>query len=299
MKKQISISAIEYDIMQKEGKCVEDFSKATISNNFMFRLVMEKPELCRQLLERVLEVEIKEISYPEGEKSLEAQLTSKGIRLDIYVTLADGTVVDVEMQASDAYKKAFGKRTRYYQSVLDNDALKKGELYSKLRRTYIIFICTFDPFEDNFARYTFSTLCHENVELSLNEGVYKIFLNTQGDRHKISQALSNLMDYINNNEPNDDFTRSLQNEVELQRDDDGKRALYMTYNQTLMEMEEQGKNAGRREGRKEGRIEGIRAGRLETVLSLFRKSKLTEEEAAEEAGISVEEFKNIIAESNK
>ena len=33
------------------------------------------------------------------------------------------------------------------------------------------------------------------------------------------------MDYINNNEPNDDFTRSLQEEVELQRDDDGKRAL--------------------------------------------------------------------------
>ena len=65
----------------------------------------------------------------------------------------------------------------------------------------------------------------------------------------------------------------------------------MTYNQTLMEMEEQGKNAGR--------IEGIRAGRLETVLSLFSKSKLTEEEAAEEAGITVEEFKNIIAERNK
>ncbi|WP_297964969.1 hypothetical protein [uncultured Anaerovibrio sp.] len=77
----------------------------------------------------------------------------------------------------------------------------------------------------------------------------------------------------------------------MQRDDDGKRALYMTYNQTLMEMEEQGKNAGR--------IEGIRAGRLETVLSLFRKSKLTEEEAAEEAGITVEEFRGIIAERNK
>lgn len=154
MKKQISISAIEYDIMQKEGKCVEDFSKATISNNFMFRLVMEKPELCRQLLERVLEVEIKEISYPEGEKSLEAQLTSKGIRLDIYVTLADGTVVDVEMQASDAYKKAFGKRTRYYQSVLDNDALKKGELYSKLRRTYIILKYTQESGHNKTKGYT-------------------------------------------------------------------------------------------------------------------------------------------------
>ena len=45
------------------------------------------------------------------------------------------------------------------------------------------------------------------------------------------------MDYINNNEPNDDFTRSLQEEVELQRDDDGKRALYMIYDTTLMDGE--------------------------------------------------------------
>ncbi|ORT99297.1 hypothetical protein D081_2026 [Anaerovibrio sp. JC8] len=73
----------------------------------------------------------------------------------------------------------------------------------------------------------------------------------------------------------------------------------MTYNQTLMEIEEQGKNAGRIEGRKEGRIEGRkegrREGRIETVLSLFKKSKLTAEEAAEEAGITVEEFKKIVA----
>lgn len=81
--------------------------------------------------------------------------------------------------------------------------------------------------------------------------VVKDSLTTAADWKKY---LSNLLDNINNDEPNDDFTRSLQNEVELQRDDDGKRALYMTYNQTLLEMEERGKNAGK----------------LETVLSLFK-----------------------------
>ena len=34
-------------------------------------------------------------------------------------------------------------------------------------------------------------------------------------------------------------------------DDDGKRALYMVYEQTLMEMEEKGKIKGREEGREE------------------------------------------------
>ena len=271
---------------------MDDLRNATISNNFMFRLVMEKPELCRQLLERVLDVKISEINYPEGEKSLEAQLTSKGVRLDIYVTLADGTVIDVEMQASDSFKEALGKRTRYYQSVLDNDALKKGELYSRLRKTYIIFICTFDPFDKNFTKYTFSSRCHEDYELSLDDDVYKIFLNTQGDRHQVSRSLANLMDYINNNEPNDDFTRSLQEEVELQRDDDGKRALYMTYNQTLMEMEEKGKIKGREEGRAEGREEG-RAEVITEVAIDMLKEKLPVDMISRVTKLTVEQITEI------
>ena len=41
------------------------------------------------------------------------------------------------------------------------------------------------------------------------------------------------------------------------------------------------------EGRTEGRIEGL----LKMAVSLWKKGKLTEQEAADEAGISLEEFK--------
>lgn len=269
---------------------MKDFRNATISNNFMFRLVMEKPELCRQLLERILDTQISKIVYPEAEKSLEAQLTSKGIRLDIYVTLEDGTVIDVEMQAADSTKDTLAKRTRYYQSILDNDALKKGELYSKLRQTIIIFICTFDPFNRNFSRYTFSSRCHEDYKLSLEDGVCKIFLNTYGDKHRISRELANFMDYMNGSEPNDDFTRRLQAEVELQRDDDGRRMLYMTYSQTLLEMEAKGIEQGIKQGFKQGIEQGIEAGMLKTLRDLVKDGMLSPAEAAKRAGMSIEEF---------
>lgn len=269
---------------------MKDFRNATISNNFMFRLVMEKPELCRQLLERILDTKISKIVYPEAEKSLEAQLTSKGIRLDIYVTLEDGTVIDVEMQAVDSTKDTLAKRTRYYQSILDNDALKKGELYSKLRQTIIIFICTFDPFNRNFSRYTFSSRCHEDYKLSLEDGVCKIFLNTYGDKHRISRELANFMDYMNGSEPNDDFTRRLQAEVELQRDDDGRRMLYMTYSQTLLEMEAKGIEQGIKQGFKQGIEQGIEAGMLKTLRDLVKDGMLSPAEAAKRAGMSIEEF---------
>lgn len=262
---------------------MNDLRDATISNNFMFRLVMEKKELCRQLLERILEIKILDISYPEGEKSLEAQLTSKGIRLDIYVTLADGTVVDVEMQTTDGFKSTLGKRARYYQSVLDNDALKKGELYSRLRKTFVIFICTFDPFDKKLSRYTFSNRCHEDSGLFLNDDVYKIFINTRGDRHRISKELANLLDYINGAEPSDEFTRQLQEEVKLQRDDDGRRTLYMTYNQTLMEMEEKGIEKGIERGIEKGRIAALKemlAAGLTTFEVIKNSGLYTEKELA-------------------
>ena len=41
------------------------------------------------------------------------------------------------------------------------------------------------------------------------------------------------------------------------------------------------------EGRAKGRIEGL----LKMAVSLWKKGKLTEQEAADEAGISLEEFK--------
>lgn len=80
------------------------------------------------------------------------------------------------------------------------------------------------------------------------------------------------------------FTRSLQ-EVELQRDDDGKRALYMTYNQTLMEMEEKGKIKGREEGRAEGRAELGKA-----IKKIMENMKLPADKAMEMMGIAKEEY---------
>ena len=60
-----------------------------------------------------------------------------------------------------------------------------------------------------------------------------------------------------------------------------------------------GRAEGRIEGRAEGRIEGRAEGRIEGLLkmavSLWKKGRLTEQEAADEAGISLEDFKKAAA----
>ncbi len=51
----------------------------------------------------------------------------------------------------------------------------------------------------------------------------------------------------------------------------------------------------RRESKQEGLREGTQKGILTTVVSLMKKGKLTETEAAEEAGMTVPDFKKAIA----
>ena len=57
----------------------------------------------------------------------------------------------------------------------------------------------------------------------------------------------------------------------------------------------EGKAEGIAEGRAKGKVEGRIEGLLQMAVSLWKKGKLTEQEAADEAGISLEEFKKAAA----
>ena len=253
----------------KSNERIAKWNKLTLGNNFMFRLVMEKQELCKKLIECILGIRIKSISYMEHEKSFEANLKSKGIRLDLFVIDEDGVAYDIEMQMDNSYKEFLGKRTRYYVSLMDNKALKKGERYSCLRRSYVIFICTFDPFDKGLAKYTFNVICNEDHSLVLDDGVTRVFINTEGDRHRISRELANLIGYISTGEVTDDYTRQLDEEVKLLRDDDGKERDYMTYMQTIMEHEDMAYNRGM----SQGISQGISQANKETAVKMLKANK--------------------------
>lgn len=64
-----------------------------ISNDFLFGKIMRNPELCRELLERILpDVEIDHIEYPELQKTIKEDVDARSVRLDVYVKDGKGTV---------------------------------------------------------------------------------------------------------------------------------------------------------------------------------------------------------------
>ena len=260
----------------RKDKRIAKWNKLTLRNNFMFRLVMEKQELCKKLIECILGIKIKSISYMEHEKSFEANLKSKGIRLDLFVIDEDGVAYDIEMQMDNSYKEFLGRRTRYYISTMDNNALKKGERYSQLRKSYVIFICTFDPFGRGLAKYTFNAICNEDHSLVLDDGVTRVFINTEGDRHRISKELASLIGYISTGEVTDDYTQDLDEEVRTLRNDDGRERDYMTYMQTIMEHEDMAYNRGISQANKAMAIKMHKANKPYEEISEFTELTMSE-----------------------
>lgn len=94
------------------------------------------------------------------------------MRLDVYLEEGD-RVFDLEMQTTN--KRNLPKRSRYYQGMIDLNTIEKGESYKKLKESYVVFICTFDPFYQGKAQYTFENLCLENKGLRLGTEREKFF----------------------------------------------------------------------------------------------------------------------------
>ena len=220
-------------------------------DDFMFGAVMSNKELCKPLLEMILQKKIKDIQYPELQKSINLQYDARSIRLDVYIEDDENTVYDIEIQATN--EKNLPKRSRYYQGMIDLNIINKGEDYNKLKQSYVIFICTFDFFKKNRSVYEFENICVDDANIRLNDGTHKIFLNTKGDRDGIGRELQLLLDYFDGREPESKLARDMQKKVFEARGNDQWRREYMSYQ---MELNQQYKN-GRAEGIEQGMKQGV------------------------------------------
>ena len=205
--------------------------KLNITDDFIFGAVMRDPKLCKQLLELILCVRIREIVYPELQKTINRRYGSKSIRLDVYVEDDEGTVYDVEIQPTP--KKNIPKRSRYYQGIIDINILEKGEDYRALKKSFVIFICNYDPFGLGRYVYTFENRCCEDPNLPLGDEAVKIFLNTKGTVGEISDELKDLLRYMDGCTPESDYAKALQKAVEEVKADEKWRREYMVLNELV------------------------------------------------------------------
>lgn len=232
----------------------EEYGKLKFTNNFMFCKIMENNlDLCKQMLEIILGIKIKKVVLADREKTIDITPDGKSVRLDVYVEDGEGGVYDLEMQV--APNKNLPKRTRYYQGIIDLNLIGKGINYRELKKSFVIFICLFDPFEANLPIYTFTNRCKEKLELELCDETAKVFINPDGEKEELTEDMKAFLEYLKDGTASgNEFTEKLEKEVQKARESEEWKVEYMTLAAAL----DDAKYEGRTEGRTEGRIEGVR-----------------------------------------
>ena len=167
----------------------------------MFDLLMTNEELCRELLEVVLDAPVSNIEYIIAENDIRPTLTNHGVRLDAYVK-TENEVYNIEMQTVKRTK--LGRRLRFYQGAMDTLALRRGEHYGNLPPCYIVFICLHDPFNAGLPVYTLNVKCQENTSVETDHGFTWVVLAASAWDRLPPGRLRNLLHYISTGEAGDD-----------------------------------------------------------------------------------------------
>ena len=268
---------------KKQEHRIKPLEELTLMDDYMFSVVMSNPENMKPLLEYILGVKISRIELIESEKMEKEGYESHGIRMDLYVMTDDGQIYDVEVQTSD--KANLPKRMRYYQSVIDINILSPGIDYKNLRKSYVLFLCNYDPFGQKRYIYTFENRCLEDLTLTFGDETVKIIVNTKGSTGEISEELKELIDYLDKGLVGGAYTKQLDDAVKSVRSSEKRRREYMIAKIHEMEIREE----GREEGRKEGREEGVDQSRIDSIKSLMNTLKLTAQQAMEALSIPLSE----------
>lgn len=279
----------------------EKWEQATFANNFIFcKVLSANPDLCKEILELLLEIEIDHVEV-RAEESFIIDYNSRGIRMDVYVK-SDGKVYDIEMQTTDT--KDLPERARYYQGMMDVDQLKSGEDFSRLKDSYVIFISLVDIFQKGLPVYTFKKLCLQDKELEMGERTWNYWFIPKNCDKLLNEEQKDFLKFIITNSGTSGLVSKLQQQVALSKTNNYWRSQYMIWENCLASERRLAREEGLAEGFAEGLEKGLEKGlakgqkmdALEKAVIAVTKLNSPVETVSELFNVSLEELKQALGE---
>ena len=235
-----------------------------LDDDFMSK-VFEDKECTKFLLQIILNRTDLKVITVHGQHDIK-NLQGRSVRLDILAVDVEGRVYNIEIQRSD--KGAEVKRARYNSSLIDANVTEPGEKYENLCESYVIFITENDIMKAGLPIYHIDRTVKETGELFGDES-HIIYVNSQ---IKDESALGKLMHDFYCTDPKDMNYKILAERVRYFKEDEKGVA-------TMCRVMEDMRN------------ETAREERIAMAQRLLKLGKLSYEEIAETAVLTVEEVK--------
>ena len=259
----------------------------------MFCRVMSDPAICAEMIRRLLHIPVGRVEQVQPQKGVRIHADARGVRFDVYVRDAD-RVYDVEIQVADEGNLPL--RARYYQSALDLDMLKAGEAVGRLKESWIVFLCLFDPFRLGEAVYTVRKTFAEKEGTAYTDGTHTVFFNCRAHASAVDAGVRNILAYLACGEARDGFTAELERCVEQARGNAAWRREYMTLEMIKEEQRQIGIAIGEERGIAIGEERGIAIGeerRAEQAARNMLAEGFSAEDAARLSGLAVERVRGL------
>lgn len=250
--------------MEIDRKHEEDLQRLRgfrlLDDDFMSK-VFEDVSCTELLLRIILKRDDLKVIDVHGQHDIK-NLQGRSVRLDILAVDEKERIHNIEIQRSD--KGAGVKRARYNSSLIDANITEPGEKYEKLSESYIIFITENDVLGDGLPIYHIDRVIRETGK-EFGDESHIIYVNSQ---IKDESELGKLMHDFSCTDAEDMHYKVLADRVRYFKEDE-KGVTAMCKSMEEMRKEE----------------------RIEVAVRMLGSGKLTYEEIASFAALTVDEVK--------
>lgn len=192
----------------KESAARKTLEEMNLLDDFLFGTMVSYPEIgerfVKLLLKTIFGKEFKHLSVTAQKVIYGADTGLHSARLDVYIEpeIEDpegkASVYDIEPDLKDNAedKKALPRRVRFYHGKITARSLNSGANYDTLKNVIVIMITPFDPFGRDHMVYTIKNHCMELPEMDYEDGASTLFLYTRGTKGIPSDAVQQLLHYL-------------------------------------------------------------------------------------------------------
>ena len=230
----------------------------TLMDDLFMQVVLEEQACTEYILQTILGKSSLKLKEQRLQKRL-PNLHGRALVLDCLCTDEKGLLYNIEVQNSSA--GAIPKRARYHAALMDTHTLKKGEKFSKLPESYVIFITDKDVLGEGEQLYQIERVIRKSGSL-FRDGSHIFYFNTS---RQDDNALGKLAKDLKEANPQEIKSKVLSHRVaslkEGNLDKEGEKKMNVLLEKYRKKAVEEGMEKGMEKGIEQGMQQGLEQGK--------------------------------------
>ena len=239
----------------------------TMMDDLFMQVVLEEQACTEYILQTILDKSSLKLKEQRLQKRL-PNLHGRALVLDCLCTDEKGLLYNIEVQNSSA--GAIPKRARYHAALMDTHTLKKGEKFSKLPESYVIFITDKDVLGEGEQLYRIERVIRKSGSL-FRDGSHIFYFNTV---RQDDNALGKLARDFKEANPKEIQSEVLSHRVaslkEGKLDREGEKKMNVLLEKYRKKAVEEGIEKGIEKGIEQGIQQGLELGKNHLALLIGR-----------------------------